>query len=221
MHAPCQWLAVIVGTWVIVGAIGRAPPGTDPIVTMVAHSAEVPIIAGDPIIGRYQTAGARFRVTGRGETRRIGALCRGTEDHRFRHDTTEVGPFGQVAGEGPIAQVAIFQGQAIGLILAITGDGNTATATAIALVGHGTWVVVVAGSQIVGELAPPEPVTGIVRTGVGVVAQDGIANAVPGLAVIANGAGITILALATIEDLGGTPRLPAAGIDGTFVAVVA
>ncbi len=222
LHAADQRVTGVVGAAVAVVAVqgdaGFAHAGN----TFVTDGAQVAVFARETFVIGHEGALAGGRVARGLQADRIGAGFGGrTRRHRFRVRLAEEGQFGGVAHEGAVAQVAVFQRQAVGVDVAVAVHGKAGALTLVAGVVHGAWVLVVAGGGIVLGRAAAQAVAQVIGANVTVVTAYGLADAIAGFAMVADGAGVAVQAFTTVKLFILTAFPALTGVQGAVVAVVA
>jgi hypothetical protein len=137
-------LAGIVGTGVIIRAVCGDRVATFPLDAMLPHGARVAIVARTTFIGWHETALSAVRGTYWGNARSAGSFALRTHDHRTRCQCALERKLRHITVEGPGAEVSVLQRGAIGIDLAVAFHREPRALPLAALVGHGTWVPVVA-----------------------------------------------------------------------------
>jgi len=220
--APEARLARIIGAGIVVRADLRNAGLATAFQTLISNGAGVAVVAGEALMVRHQRAVARIRGAGGHEADCIRPFVRGGTGHfAVRRNGALVWQGLQVAKEGSVAQVAIFQLQAVCILLAVTWNSHPHALSFHALVGDGTGVSIVAVKGVVLELASAKPIAGVIGTHIAVVAGNGRAQTYPLLAMVSHGACIAIHALALGEFFVGTALFAFAGVLGAAVFVIA
>lgn len=215
-------VAAIIGAEVVVMADALEPSGAHTGDACIGNGASITIFAWKAFVCRDYGAGTACGVTGARKADCIGSLRRlSTDRDGAGVDLALVGPLLQVADERSIAEVAIFQSVTVIIALAIAGDGKSAASAVGAGIGDGAGVAVIASCGVLFEEAASTAITGVVGALVVVVADHGIADTKPGLAVVGDGAGVAVLAFAGIEVNVIAPGLALAVVLSAIVAVIA
>jgi len=188
---------------------------------MIANSAGITIVTGKSLVGRNQFALARFSVAETRLTGRIGSLGCVARNHRPRHQLALEGYTFLVAVERAITKVAVIKRAAIGIFAAFAGNFITAALARLALVGHGTWVSVVTSRLIEFAGAPTQAVADVVGAGIVIVTGDGQSDAEARVAVVPDGASITVDTFALSQGRMLAPRLAFAEVYGARIAIIA
>jgi len=127
------------------------------------------------------------------------ALKGRTGHHRFSGYPALIGKGRGVAIEGPVAEVVIFKLSAVSIALAIALQGKPEALTLVTFVGHGALVAVVTVGAVVFIETTAQAVTRIVSARIVVVAIDGSTDTLSFLAVVTNGASVTVDALSSLK----------------------
>ena len=146
-----------------------------------------------------------------GGTRHLGALCH----HAF------VGHGLDIADQGPVAKVTVFQGGAVGISLAFARESGTTATALLAVVGYGAGVLIVACPNICRVLAAACVGADVVGTRIAIVALHRVPEAGACDAVICHGAGVAILAGSTLQQFVGAALLGQAFVLCAIIVVVA
>jgi len=188
---------------------------------VVTDGAGIATITGETVVGRDHGTAAGCGVTGRGQANGIVAFRVLTGNNGIGVYSALIGQFAGITKECSIAEVAIFQGITITVRQTITSNVHPDTLSVVAFVGHSAGVVIVAVDFVGFKEAAANPVTAIVGAGVGVVAKYRVAKAGPLGTVVANGAGVAVLALPLVEGNVAASGFAVTGILGTFIVVIA
>jgi hypothetical protein len=218
--ATRQGITAVVGTRVVVVAEGRYPSQTLSHVTFVSDGAGVTIIAGITRMVGFHRAFA-----GKGGAHRLGAnglltfQYRAGDDARLV-DLALVRQSRRIAIEGAVTQVTVLKLTAVRVVLTGAIDVIATALPVLADIIDRTRVTIVAPGVIKGGRTSAQPVTGVIGARIAVVASNGQSQADPGLAVVAHGAGIPVLALALIQGCVRATGIGQATVGGTLVTVV-
>jgi len=221
VDAPVLLVAKFVGAGVVVFARYRDTCLTAAFYTLVSHGAGISVVAGKTLVVRHEFALARPGFARGFQAYGIHTLRFRTNQYRFRVYFALVRPVVGIADECPVAQVAVLEGLALLVVLAVARNGYANALAQAALVGHGARVGIVATVAVILEQAPAQPVARIIRARVAVIAHYRGANALPVVTVISHGTGIAVLALSLGQGLVRAALRSLAGIDGALVFVVA
>jgi hypothetical protein len=132
-----------------------------------------------------------------------------------------IGELFGIADEGSVAEVAIFQGSAISVLLAGAIYLVAGALLVLALVSNRTRIPVITINVVSHKKTAAGFVAGIVGTGIVIVAEDLAADALAGHAVVGHGTGIPVDAFAFVEGQMLAAVGSETGIFGAEVVVVA
>ena len=118
-----------------------------------------------------------------------------------------------------IADVAVFQLSAVRVLQAVAGYRKPGTLPGSAFVRHGARVTIVTIGLIEGVLATSQSIAEVICAGVLIVAGDGGTQTNSGLAMITNGAGISVQAFPRIKVVVAATGLTIAEVLGTRITV--
>lgn len=220
VQAALNLLTRVVGTEVTIVTIGGSPCLTNAFCTTVPDSATVPIVTGVAPVCCLHGTGTCSMVADSFETDGVHSGWHWTDHYRRRIYYAEVGKLGSIAKQDPIADVAIFQGQTIGIFKALTIDSKAGTLTDIASVFHGARITIIAIGRVMFRGTATKSITQIVGAWIVVIADHGRSNTNSRLTMIADRAGIVIATFASVQIFMGTTGFPAAYITGAAIAII-
>jgi len=219
--AARQRIAGVVGARVVVGTTQWYAARTYTLTAFVPDGAGVPVFACKPLVVRHFRALAGGRVAGGVQTDGVRPLCRSRADNLGSGgDRTFERPILQVADESAVTQIVVFQLRTISVGLAIARDLLSAALTIRTLVSHSAGIIVIAGGAVVLEHASAGTVAAVIRARVAVIAGDGVANANSCLAVVGDGARVSIQAFPFVKLDILAPAFALTVVIGAVVVVV-
>jgi len=195
MEATSSRVTRVVRTGITVVAVGRDSRHTNTLSAGIPYGAQIPVFACKTLMIELESALAALWRAGRLQTDRIDPFRLRTNHQRTRHDAAPIWEFRGVALQHTIAYVFVLQRQAILIYLAIARDTHAQTRTVTALVGDGAWVAVIAGTFVVLKETTPKAIAGVICARVVVVADNGIAHALPRFTMVARSTGVTVKTL--------------------------
>jgi len=142
------------------------------------------------------------------------------QDGRFGVRFALEGKLVQRTSQGAVAQVPVFQGQAVRVVHTVARDLESGALPLLAAVGDRAWVRVVAVCAVVLEKASAQPVAHIVRARVVVVAENRGAFADAFIAMVSDSACVAVEALALSQDVVGASGFSEADILRAWVLVI-
>jgi len=143
-----------------------------------------------------------------------------TEHLAIGYNFAEIGKGILVAKEYSVAKVTIFQGLAVGILLAVTIDGISRALALAAFVSDGARVTIVTFGQVGGEDTAARVIARIIGAGVVIIALHRGPDANTIVTVIRHGTGVSILAFVVADRGMLTTGLALARIGGAIVTVV-
>jgi len=155
------------------------------------------------------------------EAERIVLFREGAGYDGLRSHNALVGERIRVAGQRPVAQVSIFQFDAVLVGLAVAGNFGSQAFPFDALVGQGARVAVIASVTVGREFASSRLAAHVVCAHVAVITFDRLSDTDSPLAVVSYGAGIRVVTGARFEGHVVTSCAPLALVLGAVVAVIA
>jgi hypothetical protein len=214
-------VAGIIGTRIPIIAIDGGARRADARLTGVLAGAGVAGIAGGPLVGRNQGALPGFRGTRRIQAGCITARGSWAGNGSAAIDDTKVREFRGITHQRAIAEVAVFEPAAIGIVLALAGDRRAVALARAAAVRDSARVAIVADGFVGRIQAASVFRAGIIGAGVFVVTIHRLPHAGAGLAMVRNSTWVTVVARARVDQRVNASFLAGTGIIGTVVPVVA
>lgn len=196
VNATFIGLARVVSAYIPVIAVHLHTRRAYTIAALVPQGAQIPILAGEALVVRYERAITRFRGAQCFQAECTRTLWGRAVDNGYRVDLAGVRQLGCVAVECAIADVPILQLSAVLIHQAVARELDADTFTALALVPECARVLIVAGFIVVVVFAAPGFRAVVVCAGIAIVAVDQFAYAHALLAVVGLRARIVIHALA-------------------------
>jgi len=129
VEAALLGIAKVLGALQAVVAVGRVSGRTGSFLTLVVDGAGIAIRAAPPFVGGSGAALTSGGLTERGQAWCVEPLECGADHHAVRNHRAQMGQLVGVAEESPIAQVAVLQGGAVPVLLALAIHGEPHTAT--------------------------------------------------------------------------------------------
>jgi len=221
MRTTCIGAATVVCTGIAIIAIGGYSATTLSFLAGFANGAAIAVIASQPFMCRDYFAFAAIGNTNGGKTEGVRPSRCVAIHHTTGVYLALVGQLVLVTNKVTGTGATVIEWSAIDVLYAIAGHCKPNADVLFAAIRNGARVTVIATSEVSRVLAPAQPVTCIVCTGIVVVAIDGSANANPRIAVVANSTGIPIEAFPLRECRVAAAVGPQAGIVSAGVFVVA
>jgi hypothetical protein len=221
MHAAGRSITAIVGAGIAVVAVDRVAGCAGAVKAGPVDCAFVVVIAQIAVLVRNYGTISGFGIAGGGLTDCCVAGWLGAGDDGFGIDFTLVGQGGEVADQGSVAEVVIFQGRAVGILLTIARDRSSGAVSICTLVRHGAGVVVVTGARIGLESAASGFGARVNSAWVLVITFDHVADAGTGLTVVCHSARIVVIAGPGFQVCVRASFGPGALIFGAVIPVIA
>jgi len=219
VQAALVRLTRVVSARIVVRTDQRDTGSTATLVALVSDRAGIPIFTRESFVVRHKGALPAIGITRCFQADSIGTVPRfGAGNDRFRvHDAT-MGQLLSVTVERAVAYIPVFQGYAILVRQAVTGNLEPLALAVTAFVCHCAGVLVIAILCIVLEHTPSHSVARIVGARIVVVANHRVSKAHSLFAVVSDSTGITVDTLSLGEHF-----VLAAGFSQTVVirAIVA